>query len=174
MKKFAGWTVVFVLVVGGGILAFWQVNHWRLYDADWNALALTSAENYCAGVEGMRNGFDRQDKKTINCIENSERDNETPSITESVKWACEGILSSGRFQGSARSCQLIFEDNSLWLLEGGGFTSKWNDERPRPKPLDEGIINTPGRGDNRSQGVDPLVNEEINEQQTEEDEGGDE
>jgi hypothetical protein len=59
-------------------------------------------------------------------------------------------------------------------LEGGGFTYEWNDERPRPKPLDEGIINVPSRGSNRSQGVDPLVNEETSEQQTEEDEGEDE
>lgn len=160
MKKFLGWLVVFVLVVGGAVLSFWNVNHWRLYDADWNPLALTNAENYCAGAEGMRNGFDRDDRKTKECTINSDRDNETPSIAQSVNWGCEGIVSSGRFQGGVWDCMLIFEDNGLWLLEGGGFTFKWNNERPRPKPLDEGIITVPSRGSNRSQGVDPLINEQ--------------
>jgi hypothetical protein len=174
MKRFLAWTVVVVFVVGGAVLTFWPVSFWRLYDADWNALALTSAENYCAGAEGMRNGFDRDDRKTKECTMNSDRDNETPSIAQSVKWGCEGVVSSGQFQGSVWDCQLIFEDNGLWLLEGGGFTYEWNDERPRPKPLDEGIITVPSRGSNRSQGVDPLINEEVSEQQTEENEGDDE
>ncbi len=156
MKKFLGWIAVFVLIVGGAVLAFWPVNHWRLYDADWQPLALTNAENYCAGAQGMKNGFDRDDKLTKECTENSSRDNVTPSIANSPQWACEGVVSSGQFNGSIHACVQILHNNSFWLIAGGGLTFAWNDERPRPQPIDEGVLDsdTKPRG-NRSDGVDP-------------------
>jgi len=154
MKRFAGWAAVFIIVVGGGILAFWPVNHWRLYDADWNPLALTNAENYCAGAEGMVNGFKRDDRKTKECTENSVRNNTIPSITNSSRWACEGVISTGRFPGTVYDCMHVFDANQLWLLEGGGITVKWNDERPRPVPLDEGVLDKEPRG-NRSDDIAP-------------------
>ncbi len=154
MKKFLGWAAVFIIVVGGGILAFWPVDFWRLYDADWNALALTNAENYCAGAEGMANGFKRDDTRTKDCTKNSARDNETPSITSSSKWACEGVTSTGLFPGGVYDCMRVVEDNNLWLLEGGGITYRWNDQRPRPAPLDEGVLDKKPRG-NRSDDIAP-------------------
>ncbi len=153
MKKILTWIVVWSFIIGGGIIAFWQVETWRLYDADWNALAMTNAENYCAGSNGMLNGFKKDDKLTKDCTANSARDNTTPSITYSPKWACEGIRSAG-WDGSQYDCEFIFNQNGIWLLQGGGITMKWNDQRPRPEPIDEGVIENEKRG-NRSDGIAP-------------------
>ncbi len=102
----------------------------------------------------MVNGFKRDDRKTKECIENSPRDNTVPSIANSTRWACEGVVSTKQWQGSIYDCLVVFEANQLWLLEGGGFTFKWNDERPRPVPLDEGVLEKEPRG-NRSDDIDP-------------------
>ena len=57
MKKFLTYTLAVMLVVGGAIAVNWPVNTWRLYDGNWQPLAMTEAESYCAGYHVALNDY---------------------------------------------------------------------------------------------------------------------
>jgi hypothetical protein len=155
MKKFLTWAVIILIVVGGAIAVAWPVARWRLYDANLAPLAMTEAENYCSGFAGINNKFERNDPDVKKCEESTTRDNETPSIASSVKWACQGVIGGG-WPGTLAACQSIFESNNLWLIKGGGLTFEWNDAHPRPKAIQEGVLEEePTRGENRASGIEP-------------------
>jgi len=167
MKKFAAWFAVIVLVVGGGVATFWPIDFWRLFDANQRPLALTEAENWCAGNVGMANTrFKENDPAVLRCIEQSGRDNEHPSIANSVHWACLGIVQAG-WDGIVLQCEDIFASNQMWMLLGGAFTNQWSDAYPRPVPLDEGVLEEPDTRENRSTGVSPYGYGEAPNTQTE-------
>lgn len=174
MKKLLGWTLVLVLVVGGALAAFWPISGpaaWRLYDENWKPLALTEAENWCAGSVGINDGFTERNPAVSRCVKDTDLDNEFPSITNSMKWACQGILIGG-WNGTTSQCLNIFKNGELWLLVGGGMTSDWNDERSRPVELDNNLLEDEQTRENRTSGIAPL-NEETSEE-TQEEEGEDE
>ena len=115
---------------------------------------MTEAENHCAGYVGMSNNRFREDDPAVQrCMDTTQKDNTEHSIANSVLWACTGIVESG-WDGLVLQCQDIFEQNQLWMLVGGGFTTKWSDAYPRPVPLDEGVIVAPPTRSNRSSDVD--------------------
>jgi len=170
MKKFALWLGIVALVVGGGIATFWPIDFWRLFDANQRPLAMTEAENWCAGYHGMLSKrFAEGDPAVARCMETTAYDNETPSIANSILWACKGIVATG-WNGLVIQCQDIFEANQMWMLAGGGFTAEWSDAYPRPVPLDEGVIEEPNTRGNRSEGVAPSYYGESYTQDTEEEE----
>ncbi len=154
MKKIATWIATFALVVGGGIAVFWPIDFWRLFDANLRPLALTHAENYCAGTVGIAEGFKFDSIMVERCLNNTSLDNETPSIAKSVRWACQGIVQGG-WAGSVGECINIFEANQMWTVATGGLTMSWNDAHPRPRAIDEGVIEKEKTRDNRATGVNP-------------------
>ena len=171
MKKFLGWTLVLALVVGGALAAFWPISGpaaWRLYDENWKPLALTEAENWCAGSVGINDGFVDQNADVLKCVRDTDLDNEQPSINMSITWACEGIVAGG-WDGTVGNCKNIFETGNLWLLIGGGITSDWNDARPRPTETDENLLEDEQTRENRTSGIKPLekLEEELEEEESE-------
>ena len=170
MKKLLGWTLVLALVVGGALAAFWPISGpaaWRLYDENWRPLALTEAENWCAGSVGINDGFTEHNSTVLQCVEDTNLDNEFPSITNSIGWACQGIRDGG-WGGSTVQCRKIFQNGELWLLVGGGMTSDWNDERSRPVELDKNLLEDERTRENRTSGIEPLSEETQEEEQEEE------
>jgi len=139
MKKLAAYVGALLLVVGGAVAAFWPINFWRLYDANLRPLALTHAENYCAGFHGFAAGFPEHDPAVTDCENSGPYDNVTPSVANSVQWACQGIVAGG-WGGMVSDCELIFEQDQLWLVQGGGITRSWNDAWPRPRPIGGSIV----------------------------------
>ena len=153
MKKLATWVALVALVVGGGLAVFWPTDFWRLFDANQRPLALTEAENWCSGYIGMgQQRFIEDDPAVARCMDTQGLENETPSIANSVYWACQGIRQAG-WLGSSHECQDLFAANQLWMLAGGGFTTEWNDAYPRPVALDEGVLEEPNGRSNRSEGA---------------------
>jgi hypothetical protein len=143
MKRLAALALSVLLVVGGGIAVFWPVNFWRLFDDNLRPLALTQAENYCAGLHGIQNRFAFNDPEVIACIASSTYDNESPSIADSVRWGCQGIVAGGWDDGTTNDCVSIFDRDQLWLVKDGGITYAWSDAYPRPVAVGDGIIAPP-------------------------------
>ena len=142
MKKFAIWAGVVLFVLGLGIATFWNVPTWRLYTVNWEPLAMTNAENYCTAVIGMsKTSFKPNDPAVDRCVADSPRDNTTPSIANSVMWACQGVIAGG-FNGTTTMCLDIMEQGQLWMLKGGGLADarSWSDTHPRPVSTQEGVL----------------------------------
>lgn len=139
MKRILSITGGIALVVGMGIVVFWPINFWRLFDDNLRPLALTQAENYCAGFHGINNQFAYNDPDVATCIASGDYDNETPSVADSVMWGCQGIVAGG-WPGSVNDCADIFERDQLWLLLNGGITLAWSEAYPRPKPIGQGAL----------------------------------
>lgn len=164
MKKFLTWTAIVVLVIGGGILTFWPVDTWRLYDANQQPLVMTEAESYCAGVVGFANGFEERDPNVAACIKfqvaSGEKDNTVPDVGKAPMWMCDGVRAAG-FAGGPWLCLDILEYNQLWMIVTGGLTTSWNDAHPRPTAIDSGNIQDAERAprENRSTGIQPRINE---------------
>lgn len=137
--KFLTWTAVVLLVVGGAVAVMWPVETWRLYDENWQPLALTHAENHCAG-EILGGNFENKtnDPRVDECVATSHLDNETPNVASSVGWFCEGIASATTSLGVA-DCVSQVESLDIWGLQHGGYTWEWNDANPRPVAAYEDI-----------------------------------
>ncbi len=150
MKRVLGWVAVFILVVGGGIVTFWPVDTWRLYDANWQPLALTQAESYCAGKVLAENNYSNKanDKDVDVCVKESKFDNTVPNVGKALKWACEGIRSVD-YSWTAADCIGTFDNYQFWLMQHGGYTWNWNDQNPRPNVAYSNIREAP-RGERDS------------------------
>ena len=144
MKRILAWVAVFVLVLGGAVAIYWPVPLWRMYDANWQPLAMTQAESYCAGKVLAQNGYSNKanDKEVDQCVKDSEWDNTTPDVGKALKWACEGILSTDP-AWSITDCIGTFDSNSFWLMLHGGYTWRWNDQNPRPNTAYSNIREAP-------------------------------
>ena len=144
MKRIMAWVTVFVLVVGGGIVAYWPVATWRLYDANWQPLALTQAESYCAGKILAQNSYSNKanDREVNECVAESRFDNSVPNVGKALRWACEGIRSADPSWSTA-DCLGTFENYQFWLMQHGGYTWNWNDQNPRPNAAYSNIREAP-------------------------------
>lgn len=132
-KRFFVWVAVVALVVGGGIAVFWPIDHWRLYDANLQPLALTEQEAYCTGFVGINAGFKEHDPDVKQCHDGEGEDMGTePSIANTPGWTCRGILDGG-WPGSEDDCIGILEGYDLWPLLEGGLAMDWNEAHPRPQ-----------------------------------------
>lgn len=133
MKRLFIWAAVFLFVIGLGVVTFWDVPQWRLYDKDWNPLAMTEAENYCTATVGLGESFKPNSANVQRCMDLTQKDNVTHSIAMSTTWACEGIRDAG-WDGTLNQCKNIIDDNGLWMIAGGGLATadSWSDSHPRP------------------------------------------
>ncbi len=162
MKKFMIWVGVISFVVGLGLLVFWPISGptaWRQYDMNWQPLALTEAENYCAGKVGINNGFAHNSKDVADCIERSTLDNTQPSVSRSITWACVGIKAGG-YKGTISQCTKILDNADIWLLVSGGFTAAWNDVRPRPTVANQDLLGDELDRENRADDGDSIEEEQ--------------
>jgi hypothetical protein len=148
MKKVLTWLIILALVVGGGITVFWQINFFRLFDANFKPLVLTEAEAYCAGYWGIQHSFRQDDLDVADCIANSTMTT-TPSIANAVRWSCNGIVAGG-WPGEQVQCIDIFEAQQLWLLLEGGITLSWNEAHPRPRAITNGELAEEPRASTRT------------------------
>ena len=143
MRRILAWIVVVVLVVGGGVVAYWPVAKWRMYDANWKPLAMTEAESYCAGkilAENMyTNMYD--DPQVRRCIQQSKKGT-VPDVGKSLRWVCEGIRSVDP-SWSTSDCLDTLNHYDFWLLLNGGYTGNWNDQNPRPDTAYSNIREAP-------------------------------
>ena len=144
MKRILGWVAVFILVVGGAIVTFWPVPTWRLYDANWQPLAMTQAESYCVGKVLAENSYNNtKDNPTVDrCVAESKMDNTVPHVEKAMQWGCEGIRSVDS-SWSQTDCLEAFENWDMWLLQHGGYTWAWNDQNPRPNVAYSNIREAP-------------------------------
>jgi hypothetical protein len=132
VKTLSVWALVVVVVVGGGVFVTWPMETWRRYDKNWQALAMTHAENHCAGQVLADNGFNNKldDPAVDACVAASKLDNTTPNVAQSVGWFCQGIASS--YPLSVSECVGQVEGLQIWGLQHGGYTWDWSDNNPRP------------------------------------------
>ena len=132
MKRILGWVAVFILVVGGAIVTFWPVATWRLYDANWQPLALTQAESYCVGQVLVKNAYANKqgDSEVDDCVKASTLDT-VPDVARALHWGCEGIRSLDPAWTQA-DCLDALDRYEFWFLLHGGWTWGWNDQNPRP------------------------------------------
>lgn len=121
--------VMFLLTLG--VVVFWNVNHWRLYDDLWQPLALTHAENYCSGRSVASDNYSKDTDIQPGCIEESGFDNTTPSINQSAWWGCEGVHAEDP-SFPVNECVNQVKDAKIWFLLDGGWTRSWSDARPYP------------------------------------------
>lgn len=125
----------YMLVLGLAVAVFWPVDHWRLYDDLWRPLALTQAENYCSGQAVANSGFDADSPIEEDCYEKTGMDNKTPSISNSIPWACQGINSVTGSSYTVDQCIAEVEAFDIWFLLKGGYTWQWSEARPRPEEI---------------------------------------
>lgn len=155
VKRIGVWAVTFLLVVGGGIATFWDVDFWRLFDANQQPLAMTETEAWCAGSWGMKHNFRVRDSSVAECIKITDNKGTEPNVGKTTAWTCTGIISAG-WNGTRSACVEIIENNNMWIMLTGGFTTEWNQAHPRPKPQGGEILDAPPtRGSNRSTGIVP-------------------
>jgi len=141
MKRLLIWAAVVAFVAGMGVATFWDVPNWRLYTVNWEPLAMTNAENYCAAVVGLNEGFKPNSPDVQRCMEETSRDNETVSVAQSVQWACDGIRDAG-WPGTLPQCMEIINTGELWMIAGGGLANResWSDSHPRPSETQVGEL----------------------------------
>jgi len=147
MKKFMIWMAGIALIIGGFIIITADVPMWRLYDKNWQPLAMTEAENYCVGQILGKNGLNntKNDPEVDACVAASRMDNVTPNIAKAVTWACQGIAS--RYPGlTIEDCEGQVEGGDLWFLQHGGYTWEWNSGNKRPV-ASHSNIGQPPRGE---------------------------
>jgi hypothetical protein len=149
MKKILVRILAAVLVVGGLVAVLWPVDTWRLYDANWQPLAMTEAENYCAGKVLAENSFvNKKDDIIVDtCVETSDRGN-VASVGSSQAWFCQGIRS---VLPSFDDCLPVVQNYQIWGLQHGGYTLEWNDSNTYPQIVQYNITEAP-RGDGRDDG----------------------
>lgn len=154
MRRVLGWVAVFILVVGGATVTFWPVPTWRLYDANWQPLAMTQAEAYCVGQILAGNGYNniKDDREVDGCVAGSKLDNAIPDVGRVAYWGCDGIRSIDS-SWSQTDCLATFIDLDIWFLQHGGYTWAWNDQNPRPNVAYSNIREAPRgeRNDNNRQ-----------------------
>lgn len=168
MKKLGTYVAIVALVVGGGLAAFWPSNHFRLYDANLQPLAMTEAEAYCVGEIGISSNFKTNDPDVKTCITESDKGTE-PSIASTPRWFCEGLVT--QWPGSVSDCIGILDGYDLWPLLEGGLTFEWSEAHPRPTNI-QVIIEQPeraGERDNssRGSGIAPMTNDKESEESNE-------
>lgn len=120
--------MLFVVIVG--VVVFWPVDTWRLYDSLARPLALTETENFCSGLAVATQAYDDVAPVDPECLEKSAKGTE-PSISNSVQWACEGIY-AGDSTFPISDCVEVVESMDLWFLLDGGYTWYWSEAWPRP------------------------------------------
>lgn len=149
MKKFLTYFLAVALVVGGGIAVSWPVPTWRLYDGNWQALAMTEAESYCAGFHVALSGYsDKPNKETDDCVLTSSMDNTTPSVANSQFWACKGVNAADPAFPVA-DCVATVQSYEIWFLLHGGFSYVWNAGNKYPQVAAANISKAPPRGEGR-------------------------
>lgn len=149
MKRFATWTLVWITIIGMGVAVFWPVETWRLYDKNWQPLAMTQAENWCTGVQIGTGNFENKlnDPSVADCVADSKLDNEKPSITNSQIWFCQGI-NSIIADFTVDACVKTVRDYKIWGLLHGGFTFEWADSgNTYPEIAYDNIKQAPPRGE---------------------------
>jgi hypothetical protein len=150
MRKFFAFVAGIILIIGGFIIINWNVPTWRLYDGNWKPLAMTQAENWCAGKVLGDNGFNnKQDDPDVDaCVAASKMDNTTPNIALSVEWACRGV--NAAFPDfPVEDCKVQVEGGDIWFLQHGGYTWEWNSGNKRPV-ASHSDIRQPPRGERDS------------------------
>lgn len=145
MKRLLIKIAAILFIVAGLIAVLWPVPTWRLYDGNWQALAMTHAENFCAG-QGIVNDSGAinnniNDPAVDACIAASEL-GDTPSVAHSQRWFCEGIQS--KLSGFT-NCLNQVQQYQIWGLAHGGFTREWNDSNSYPQIIDYDITQAPRR-----------------------------
>lgn len=149
MKKVGTYFLIFALVVGGGLAVFWPSNHFRIYDANLQPLAMTELEAVCTGEIGINSGFKPQDPDVKACREERVDDlTNEPNIARTEEWTCVGIIAGG-WGGDMVQCLTILSSYDLWPLLEGGLTYEWNAAHPRPSST-ESIIDNPTRSIDRA------------------------
>lgn len=133
MKKILIKLAIVLLVVGGTVLVSWPTIQWRLYDAEWQPLAMTKAESFCAGMILAERGFINlpNDIEVDKCVANSKHDNTTPNLGMAVRWGCTGVQAVDSSY-PIEACLEAIEYYQLWFLQHGGYTWNWNDGHKRP------------------------------------------
>lgn len=139
MRKFLIYVAVLTLVVGGFIIVTLDVPNWRLYDSRWRPLAMTEAENYCAGWLFGSTLVNREDPSAMaDCIERNHMDNETPNVARSVEWGCQGVLAGLAEQAQEwdmAACLDAVEGAQVWFLMNGGYTVSWAQSGSNKRPV---------------------------------------
>lgn len=149
MKRLLIRVLAGAFVIGGFVAVLWPVPTWRLYDANWQPLAMTQAEAWCAGWTMGNAQANKQDPAAMkDCMEtHDELDNEIHGIATIIRQGCLGFGASSGFDPNA--CEAIIESNGIWWLRDGGFTLAWNETNPRPQVIQVSIQNAPrGERDN--------------------------
>lgn len=153
MKKALVWLSIWAFVIGGAAAVLWDVPKWRLYDANWEPLAMTQAESWCSGkLLGEREvNFEKRAPALMKqCIADSELDNTTPNIANSVRWSCEGI--NAAVEWDMKVCVDTVEAYEVWFLANGGITNTWDSGNSRPEVITDDITKAPPRGERTDDG----------------------
>lgn len=132
MKKFLVGALVFAIVVGGFIIVTLDVPKWRLYDRQWRPLAMTQAENYCAGILTATAAEERPEEQAECIAENDHLDNITPNLAMSVQWGCEGLYVAAEYP--VQDCKDAVEVHQVWFLQHGGYTVEWAESGANQRP----------------------------------------
>lgn len=147
---------VLVFIIGGLVAVLWPVDTWRMYDANWQPLAMTEAEAWCAGnLLGASNFNNSEDIEGMEaCFEaHEDLDNVSPRIGAVIVKFCSGLATTSDIP--APECVDIIEGYEMWPLQYGGYTWQWNDTNPRPEIVQSDISNAPRRegrtDDNRNE-----------------------
>jgi len=143
------WVAGIALIVGGFIVITADVPMWRLYDKNWNPLAMTEAENYCVGQVLGKNALNntKDDPEVAACVAASRMDNATPNIAMSIEWGCKGIYSTYP-DFLVDECKSQIEEGDLWFLQHGGYTWEWSESGSNKRPVaSHSNIGQPPRGE---------------------------
>ena len=132
MKRLFTKILVVLATIALGVVVFWNVNFWRMYDAHWQPLAMTQAEAYCVGLAlGEHNVQNIQDDKTVDaCVATSKLDNTTPDLASVPLLACKALAET--LAWPQEECLNAVEAADIWFLQHGGYTWEWNDSNKRP------------------------------------------
>lgn len=132
MKKFFLGLLIVLITVGGFILVTWDVPNWRLYDRQWRPLAMTHAENFCAGVLTFTSADERPEEQAECIAQHDDLDNVTPDVASSLRWGCEGLFSVSEWP--VEECMEAVEGYQVWFLQHGGYTNDWAEAGSNKRP----------------------------------------
>ena len=144
MKRILIWIALVTFAIGAAVVVFWPVSNWRLYDENWNPLALTEAESWCAGEILARNKFanKRDDPQVDACVVNSSKNNTVPDVVKAQGWQCSAMVSVVPEWGYD-NCLATLQSYKIWLLQHGGYTMDWNTSNPYPDIVQYNISQAP-------------------------------
>lgn len=145
MKKILIKIGVIAFIIGGLVAVLWPVDTWRMYDANWQPLAMTESEAFCAGFLLGDSGFNNvQDEEGMQvCMERFDDKSDTPSVGIVISAFCDGLWVSAGFPKT--DCEDVTEGYEIWPLQHGGYTWEWNDTNSRPEVVQSNISQAPRR-----------------------------